>query len=202
MKRQPRADYHHGDLRQACIEQGCVLLREGGKDAVSLREVARRCGVSVRAPYQHFADKLTFLAAIAESGFERFGRALATAQRKQAQAPVELRLLALANAYIDFAQQEPALMQLMFDDTFPERAERFPTLDRAAVATFDQLRHEVSQLDPLASPKEQRQRAATAWALVHGLAELIRTEQFGHVLKGKAATQQLVTYVVRQFTRR
>src|SRR5262245_30339747 len=92
-KRQLRAAYHHGDLRHACVAAGLALLSKHGKEAVSLREVARRCRVSPRAPYQHFADKTEFLAAVAEEGFKEFGAALAQAEHG---------LAGLAQAYLDF----------------------------------------------------------------------------------------------------
>src|SRR5688500_224521 len=86
-----RATYHHGALRQACITEGLALLVEAGKDAVSLREVARRCRVSPRAPYVHFPDKTAFLAAIAEVGFLQFGEGLAAALLRSERAGPEAR---------------------------------------------------------------------------------------------------------------
>src|SRR5882724_11085400 len=101
-KRQTRGSYHHGDLRQACINQGLALLISDGKDAVSLREIGRRCRVSPRAPYRHFKDKTAFLAVLAETGFAQFGAALANVQQKLEGCPAATRLLALARAYIAF----------------------------------------------------------------------------------------------------
>ena len=74
--------YHHGDLRSALVEAGLAILAESGDaGALSLREAARRAGVSAMAPYRHFADKEALLAAIATVGFER----LAAAQREAEQ---------------------------------------------------------------------------------------------------------------------
>src|SRR6185369_3293046 len=61
--------YHHGDLRNALLAAGRALLAEGGTPALSLREAARRAGVSHAAPYRHFASREALLAAIAEGGF-------------------------------------------------------------------------------------------------------------------------------------
>ena len=64
------AAYHHGDLRDALIQAGLELLAEGGAEALDLRKVARRAGVSHAAPYRHFADKQALMAAINEEGFD------------------------------------------------------------------------------------------------------------------------------------
>ncbi len=197
---QPRADYHHGDLRQACIEHGLALLVAEGKDAVSLREVARRCRVSPRAPYRHFKDKTAFLAAIAETGFGEFGAGLAAARRRYRNRPAQARLLGLARAYLDFALRRPALMQLMFGEDFPQRRRRFPALDHAALATFAILQEEMALVAPAAGARAHRLHAATAWALVHGLAELLRHGQLAHVLPRPGERRALTPWAVALFT--
>lgn len=200
-KSQSRPAYHHGGLRQACIEQGLELLLADGKEAVSLREIARRCRVSPRAPYQHFEDKTALLAAIAEAGFAEFGAALTDVQRKCKGRRAEARLLALAKAYIDFALSRPALMGLMFGDDFTDRARRFPGLDGAALATFGLLEQELAGLAPAAGARAHRLGAATAWALVHGLAELMRKGQFAHVLTRQADVRALIPFAAALFSR-
>src|ERR1700709_2099096 len=71
-----KKSYHHGDLRDALIGAALEILEEGGLAALSLREAARRAGVSPMAPYRHFADKEALLAGVAAVGFERFADAL------------------------------------------------------------------------------------------------------------------------------
>ncbi|MBX3260521.1 MAG: TetR/AcrR family transcriptional regulator [Labilithrix sp.] len=190
MRRQPRAAYHHGDLRQACIAAGLALLSKQGKDAVSLREVARKCRVSPRAPYQHFADKTEFFAALAEEGFKEFGAALAQAKDG---------LVGLARAYLDFATRRPALMQLMFGDDFEERATRNPALHQAALATFQQLEEQVARLHEGAGGLPCRLLAVNAWALVHGLSELLRHGQLAHVLGDDANVSTVLEVAVQLF---
>src|ERR1700678_4208045 len=63
--------YHHGDLRRALIDTALELVTEEQDWTFSLREVARRAGVSHHAPYNHFSEKLDLLAATAAVGFER-----------------------------------------------------------------------------------------------------------------------------------
>jgi AcrR family transcriptional regulator len=76
-KASSKTTYHHGDLRQALIEAALDIITEARDSAnVSLREVARRVGVSQSAPYRHFADKETLLATVAEEGFQQLLSAL------------------------------------------------------------------------------------------------------------------------------
>src|SRR5271156_6144300 len=71
IRRAKTPPYHHGDLRHALIEMALQLVTEEQDWTFSLREVARRAGVSHRAPYNHFPEKLDLLAATAAVGFER-----------------------------------------------------------------------------------------------------------------------------------
>ncbi len=188
----------HGDLRNACVARGLSLLESKGLAAVSLREIAREVGVSPRAPYRHFADKSALLAAIAEEGFIRFAAALASSRpSSRRRASPQRRLQALGAAYIDFAIGHPHLVALMFGDAFPDRARRFPALHRAALAAFALLDDAVQEaLDA----RGQRRRAATvtsltaisAWALVHGLADLLRHDQLTQVRPGHGARRPRV----------
>jgi AcrR family transcriptional regulator len=193
-----RRAYHHGELRRVCIDEGLALLSREGKQAVSLREIARRAGVSPRAPYRHFEDRLALLAALAESGFSDFGAALQAALDAEEGSPVEARLAALARAYVDFAVSKPVLVELMFGDDFRDRKHRFPALDAAALTTFATLEHEVARLGG-SHPADAL--AASAWALVHGIAELQRKGQFKLVVGDEALRARLTELALDVFIR-
>jgi AcrR family transcriptional regulator len=105
--------YHHGNLREALLRAGERALEAGGARDLSLRELAREVGVSHAAPRRHFADKRALLDALAESGFDQFGARLAAAS-EAAGADFDARLRGLAHAYVAFAGEHPALMELMF----------------------------------------------------------------------------------------
>ncbi|MEE3065537.1 MAG: TetR/AcrR family transcriptional regulator [Actinomycetota bacterium] len=105
--------FHHGNLRAVLLDQAQAVLRKGGLDALSLRELAREAGVSHAAPRKHFADRDALLDALAERGFDQLAERIADAAARE---PDDFRraLHAVASAYLEFAVAEPALLDLMF----------------------------------------------------------------------------------------
>src|SRR5271155_2856343 len=104
--------YHHGDLRRALIDTALQLVTEEQDWTFSLREVARCAGVSHRAPYNHFPEKLDLLAAVAAVGFERLRNGMLRAMAGM-EGSEEL-LVAVCRAYIHLGLENPALYRLMF----------------------------------------------------------------------------------------
>jgi AcrR family transcriptional regulator len=104
--------YHHGDLRRALIDTALQLVTKEQDWSFSLREVARRAGVSHRAPYNHFPEKLDLLAAVAAVGFERLRDGLLHAMVGIDQP--EAQLAAICGTYIRLGLENPALYRLMF----------------------------------------------------------------------------------------
>src|SRR5499425_1218502 len=107
-----RKPYHHDNLREALLEEAVRLIGEAGPGALTLREVARRAGVSHNAPYRHFRDKDDLLAAIAQEGFERLTATIRTAAAKK-RIPFE-QLESAGIAYVEFAQAQPEHFSVMF----------------------------------------------------------------------------------------
>lgn len=102
------ATYHHGDLRPALLRAAAKILEKEGSDAVSLRDLARRAGVSHTAPYRHFPDRRALLAALAEEGFAQLAAELeGRPWREQAV------------AYVRFAIANPERFRLMFTRPAP-----------------------------------------------------------------------------------
>lgn len=162
--------YHHGDLRVALIEAGAALLAERGLEGFSLRECARRAGVSPAAPAHHFGDAKGLLTAIATRGFEDFAQALQAAQHGLTTRA--LRLRAQGRAYVRFARVNPAYFDLMWRSALLNQAD--PDLRRAADCAFATLLSAVperSQARP-GTATTQNANAIAAWALVHGFARL------------------------------
>jgi AcrR family transcriptional regulator len=157
-----KRNYHHGDLEAALLRAAGNILENDGLDALSLRAVARRAGVSHNAPYRHFTEREALLAALAREGFEQLG----AAQRKAAETG---GLRAMGEAYVLFALEHPQRFRLMFGG-------------RISIARHKQLREVATQAfaglsGALAArlPEAQGARDASvaAWALVHGLALLL-----------------------------
>lgn len=163
--------YHHGDLRAALLREAEAELAEKGVEAFSLRGVAKRAGVSHAAPAHHFGDTGGLLTALAVSGFERF----LAAQRARMESETEPRgrFVATGLGYLDFALASPALFRLMFASSRLDWSD--PALCAAAEAAFDLLGANVLATRG-AAPKEDetaRRDLVAAWAMVHGLAELM-----------------------------
>jgi AcrR family transcriptional regulator len=186
------------DLRQKVLKASLALIEEGGLDRLSMREVARKAGVSHQAPYHYFADREAILAAIAEEGFTKLGQSLmraAEAARDPAKA-VE----AMGRAYVEFALRHPAYFQVMFRaDAVP--LERYPEARKQEDEAFGRL---VEGIDKafMGQPAENRRRIAiAAWAMVHGLATLILEGSLARkVGVPKAKQKQIADEVIGTFT--
>ena len=170
--------YHHGDLKRSLVEAALALVSEKQDWDFSLREVARRAGVSHNAPYNHFADKRDLLAAVAAAGYEAL-RVRLLAAAADADAP-EAALVATGVAYVRFGAENPAHYRLMFGAALVT-AEGPPAVVSAAAAGAEAVLGEVI----LRGAREGRfaaspdHRAAidlavlSAWSLVHGLTMLV-----------------------------
>jgi AcrR family transcriptional regulator len=170
--------YHHGDLRNALIQAGLDILSTDGVEALTLREVARRAGVSHSAPYAHFADKEALLAAIAQQGFERLAEETARAEQKRSADP-SVTLAESAWAYVRFALAHPHHMRLMFSGLVSRTESERAPLARAAEDTLSVLEGAVrsAQAQGKLKPEHTPLMVLTAWALAHGLATLMIEDQ-------------------------
>src|SRR5271166_6680962 len=168
MRRKARTDYHHGSLRRALIEAAVRVVAKRGIDALNLRELAARVGVTPGAPYHHFPNRRELLRGIAEEGFEKF-EALLIAERDAAPADASARLEALGRAYVSFAVAHPGYFRVMFHGDAMASGLTGPGL-----RAFDLLRDAiVACQDAGAAPKgDPAPLVLTAWSAVHGLATL------------------------------
>jgi AcrR family transcriptional regulator len=145
--------YHHGNLRPALLRAASKTLEKEGLGALSLRELARQARVSHNAPYRHFPDRESLLAALAAEGFEMLGAAMRSRPSKE-----------MGEAYVRFALDHPARFRLMFGGSLP--MEKHAGLRQASAATYGAL---VEAFKDMPKPEVA---AAAAWSLVHGLAHL------------------------------
>ncbi len=165
-----RSRYHHGDLRGALLAAARLILEEEGPRALTLREVARRAGVSHAAPRHHYSSLRDFMADCAAMGFDDLADALSSAWSAHPDDP-QAGLGAMGLAYVNFALSHRAMFRMMFDrDTYAE-----PTGDLMASGerAYGVLVGGVEALATDRSPADKALAVSTLWSLVHGLATLM-----------------------------
>ena len=161
----PARPYHHGDLRAALLAAAEAELEERGVEAFSLRQVAKRAGVSHAAPAHHFGDAQGLLTALAAEGFRQFLAAQAAREALAAPDPHD-QLVAAGLGYVDFALARPALFRLLWQSARPDFGDA--ELGQAARAAFQHLVDQV-----MAAGGDSTADEAAAWAVAHGLADLL-----------------------------
>ena len=164
-----KGTYHHGHLRPALLEAALALVAEGRVADLSLREVARRAGVTYAAPYHHFADKSALLAAVACQGFESLVVELERITTKHMS--LESELLGMAEAYVRFARAHPSHYRVMFLPDVKQSIEA-EALHAAADRAFGILLERVVRARIGESARAHRVLATTVWAALHGLSLL------------------------------
>lgn len=169
--------YHHGDLKAALLESSLEILEAEGIDALSLRAVARRAGVSQAAPYSHFRDKLSLLAAVAAVGFDRLGEVLT--RHAEGIDASDVRITALGKGYVVFATDNPALFRLMFGRELSPRFAADAGLQESASRSYALIRDAVADHLGVDQCDELLVATKAAWALVHGLSYLINEHMLG-----------------------
>jgi AcrR family transcriptional regulator len=163
-----KTPYHHGDLRDSLLMAAEQALAELPLQQVSLREIARRAGVSHAAPKHHFASLGQLLGEVAARGYDHFVLALNEAADRDATQTPEARITAMARAYLRFAVENPAVYGLMFGKR-EHVVETTPHLATAMMAAWTQLENQVAGVIGQARAPYG---AVTVWAHVHGLAML------------------------------
>jgi AcrR family transcriptional regulator len=186
--------YHHGRLRAALLTEAERTLREGGVEALSLRELARQAGVSHAAPRRHFADRQALLDALAEAGFVRLGDEVRAAI-DDAGEDWEARLRAAATAYVRFATQDAALMELMFAAKNSGRSAALPESSVPLFTAVGDLIGQAQQAGTLPRGDPWRLRLLLV-ATLQGIATLVTS---GRVPAGQS--DGLIADAVALFTR-
>jgi AcrR family transcriptional regulator len=161
--------YHHGNLRAALIEEGVKLVEESGINALTLREIGDRVGVSRTAAYRHFAEKADLLAAIRDEGFSAFADALEMA-RDSAGDDFGARFEAVALAYLRFAEDHRAYFEVMFGAGCA-RKEAVDDPGRRAFEVLEGLIRE-GQAEGEFRAGDSNLMAQVVWAMSHGIAVL------------------------------
>jgi AcrR family transcriptional regulator len=169
--------YHHGNLRAELLAEAERTLRDQGIDQLSLRDLARQAGVSHAAPRRHFADRQALLDALAEVGFLRLCDEVRAAIDTAGE-DYERQLRAAATAYIHFATQDAALLELMYA---VKRGQHSAALDDAfgrLFATFDDLLRHGQQAGEIQLGDPGRVRLLLL-AAIQGIAALVISGSIG-----------------------
>ena len=186
--------YHHGRLRSALLDAAERSLREHGAEQVSLRELSREIGVSHAAPRRHFPDRQALLDALAEVGFERLTTRLRAAIA-EAGDDWASRLGATVSAYIRFATEEAALLELMFTGKHRPGADRVVAAAGPAFTLMDDLIAQGQAAGELAAGDRERV-GVVLFATMQGIATLINGDMVSPGL-----LDGLVETAVEQFVR-
>lgn len=174
------ATYHHGNLPGTMLRTAGAMLEARGPEALSLREIARQAGVSHSAPYRHFSERGSLLAALAAEGYERLAQALSEAPPAK-----------VGQTFIAFACERPQRFRLMFGGHALQGRRELKDKAAAAFAVFEKS---------LASITGDASCAAAAWSLVTGLAQLLLAGAFEKeqaAAGGRAAFVDAVLATVR-----
>jgi AcrR family transcriptional regulator len=194
----PERPYHHGDLRRAIVTAALDILGETQSLEFSLRELARRAGVSHNAPYKHFAEKRELLAAVSTAGFERLTQRMSNATAGHGNARTQL--FAMLRAYIQHGVENPALYRLMFGGYLSTPDDGRPAIERASAERTRALLTGVIVEGALGrpipnTPRNERKIAGAilaCWSLVHGLTMLLADGLVGPRKKSDALGDSVV----------
>ncbi|MFN8528822.1 MAG: TetR/AcrR family transcriptional regulator [Anaerolineae bacterium] len=182
--------YHHGDLKNALIRAGIDILSKDGIQALSLRSVAKRAGVSHAAPYAHFSDKQALVAAIAAEGYSKLYAHLAAAQHPQAE-PLT-RLIEAAHAYLHFALNEPDHFKITFagvveaEKNYPEYVEQSQRCFGLVLALVADC-----QASGLFPGRDIQLVTVSIWSCIHGFVQLLLNNQLPSALISQYSTDDL-----------
>src|SRR6266481_5593891 len=177
--RKPLRTYHHGDLRDAMVQAALAEAEQGGPEAISIKALAKKLGVSQPAPYRHFADREALLEAVTAEAFRQFNVMLRDSISKPSR---QSKLSRLAQATLAFGLRRNGIYRLMFASRTMACSPKGGELHNAAMETFGLL------LDSLEAPAVgflRERQALKIWAALHGVVMLaeqgLLTGQVAHM---------------------
>jgi AcrR family transcriptional regulator len=188
---QKQGRFHHGNLRQALIDGALIILGKEGQGAITLREVARRAGVTHAAPYRHFDGKEALLAAVAEEGFHQLRHDME--QVAPGDGDSLDRLQRFGEAYVRFALRNPAHYRLMYGPEFAHRAAH-GGLQEASKKAFMLLLDAVRECQQarLVRDGDPVHVGLSMWSTVHGLSLLIMDRQMEDAGVSKSQSEAVI----------
>lgn len=188
------------DARSGIMAAAVCCIEEGGLADLSMREVARRAGVSHQLPYHYFADREGILAALAQSGFEMLSERLARAAAAETKGAD--KLAAAGRAYVEFACEHPAHFRVMFRQDFVA-VERHADAQASAESCFSRLPELVQELvgEGLVPHPNPQALLIMAWSVAHGLACLLLDGPLAQKLPEAAGAREQTVHDVMEAMR-
>lgn len=190
--------YHHGNLREVLLRSAIQLIAKVGPSGLTLREVARRAGVSHAAPYRHFKDKEDLIAAVATQGFEELNRAMVRSAHQGSDTLDSLKRAGIA--YVAFALRRPEHFTVMFDTAAFSKQQ--PEAVSASEQCFGTLLTLVQRcVDEAQLPQgDVQEMALVAWSMVHGIAKLAIAGKLG--FRSKAKVLEFADFAISELLRK
>ena len=168
--------YHHGDLRNALIEEGIKMINTSGEDSLSMRKLAEKCGVSMAAPYAHFKNKEEMINAIKQYVEDAFTEYLEAAVNK-AEDDVEARIVALGVAYVSFFIDNPEYFTFLFSRGYVHLNLDFKSSDENIFKPYkllkDLCKRYFDEKKPGLSDYEKELEIIRIWSSVQGVTSVI-----------------------------
>lgn len=188
------------NLKDALVDEAFSIIEEKGVEHLSLREVARRLGVSHQAPYKHFPSRDHILAAVVARCYSEFADHL---QARPVSAEPFEDLGQMGLAYLEYARSNPLQYRLMFNTALPDGAEHTNMLDQAQFA-FSILKDRLGTMQlrdphhPISDPAKHD--ALFIWSALHGLASLMQSDVTGTVGLDEAEQAVAVERMMRRLS--
>lgn len=194
----PHKNYHHGDLKNALIKAGVEILSKEGIEGLSLRKVAQRAGVSHSAPYSHFPDKQSLIAAISTEGFHQLYNeldAVISAYPKNAKQQLQQGAL----TYVQFALKHTDTFKIMFSGVL-EKEKDYPAFVEISSRTFRRVVDIVKACQDagLLDTTSSERMAVVVWGQVHGIISLALEGQISHSVLNRHAIEDVVSFAIEQ----
>ncbi len=189
-KRNPRLE----DLREACVAEALSIIGETGLEQLSLREVARRLGVSHQAPYKHFPSRDHILAEVVSRAYSAFAAYL---DQRPRHADPHADLHEMGLAYLSYAHDHPLHYRLMFETQLPHPTEH-PEMMRNAKHAFALLRDAIAKLPGHPGPAPPEMHALFVWAALHGLVAIMRCSALDTLGLTADTLQQMIPFAMGQ----
>jgi AcrR family transcriptional regulator len=187
--------YHHGDLGSALIDSALEIIAEMGPQGLTIREVARRAGVSHAAPYRHYADKDELILAVVERGFELLEATMVAARAAAGKDPLD-QFAASGDAYIGFALEYPTYYRVMFSGDLLSSTGH-ESLRHTSSRAFQQMTLDLQSCQQLGVIRagDASLQAIAIVSTVHGFVSLANDNRLGH-LSGDNLDQETVKQFV------